>query len=133
MAHSCSNHYFCTQMNHFTQQAAYCTLPVPNFICQWPVINYDHLPWTAISLYQNGTLADHVGWVLLHPNLKHQVKVCTSHIPDAQLFIKLYRSLGDIAIYYAEICRHMHVTIDPTTMIILCIAQTLQDEAISVA
>ena len=120
-------------MNHFAQQAAHCALPAPNFICQHPVINYDHLPWVAISLYQNGTLLGCVGWVLLHPDLKHQVEACTSHILDAHIYIRLYHSLRDITVHHTEVCRHMHTTIDPTSAIIHHIAQAAQDEAISAA
>ena len=133
MTCSHSNHHPCTQTNHFAQQAACCTLPIPNFIHQCLVVNYDHLPQVAISLYQNGTLADHIGWVLLYPDLKHQVKVHTSHIPDAQIFIRLYCSLGDIAVHHTEVHRCMHTTIDPTSAIIYHIVQTAQDEAISAA
>ena len=135
MTHSCSNHHLCTQTNHFSfsQQAAHCTLPVPNFIQQCLVVNYDHLPWAAISPYQNGTLLDHIGQVLLHPALKHQVGVRTSHIHDAHLYIKLYCSLRDIAVHHAEVCRHMCTTIDPSNVIIHCIAQAAQDKAISAA
>ena len=46
----------------------------------------------VLGLYcnKNGTLLDHVGWVLVHPDLKHQVNVHTSHIHDAHIYIELY-------------------------------------------
>ena len=65
--------------------------------------------------------------------MKHQVKARTSHIQDAQFHIELYYSLADIAVHYAEVNRCMCTTIDPTTAIIHCIAQTSQAEAISAA
>ena len=71
--------------------------------------------------------------MLLHLDLKHQVKARTSHIPDAQIYIELYCSLGNIAFHHAEVCRHMCTTIDPNSAIIHCIAQAAQDKAISAA
>ncbi|KAJ8488619.1 hypothetical protein ONZ51_g3413 [Trametes cubensis] len=41
----------------------------PNFIHKWRTVFYNHLPRHTVSANDKGTLADHIGWVIVHPDL----------------------------------------------------------------
>ena len=80
-----------TQQTARPQEGAKTRHPVPQFIKERRVVNYDHLPRPDVFIYPNGTLSDRIGWVLLHPDLHNHVRLRTSEIPNAEVYIELYR------------------------------------------
>ena len=96
------------------QEGAKARHPVPQFIKERRVVNYDHLPRTAASIYPDGTLSDRIGWVLLHPDLQNHVRLHTTEIPYAEVYIEIYRSYGKMAIMHHKVMNYILESTAPT-------------------
>lgn len=66
----------------------------PSFIHERNPVSYTHLPRPASSVFPDGSLADRVGWVVLHPDLRGEVDHRigrTSHSP----WVAIYRHAAE--------------------------------------
>lgn len=81
------------------------TLPAisqpPRFILNRKPVHYDHLPRRVVSNDPDGTLADRIGWVIVHPDLIGHVEARTRNIPYARDLIEIYRTLAKAAPSYS--------------------------------
>ncbi|KAM5537690.1 hypothetical protein V8D89_008639 [Ganoderma adspersum] len=71
-----------------------------------PIINYDHLPHSQVAPYQEGTMSDHIGWVLTHPDLEDQVCRQTAHINHFQVFSETYRNCATLGMFITKLQEH---------------------------
>ncbi|KAI0323331.1 hypothetical protein GY45DRAFT_1341507 [Cubamyces sp. BRFM 1775] len=56
-------------------EASQCNIPhPPNFIREQRMVFYNHLPRHTVSINDEGTLADRIRWVIVHPNLYSHVE-----------------------------------------------------------
>ena len=103
--HQRPNHRY--QPSTRPQEGAKPRHPTPQFIKERRVVNYDHLPRPNVSIHPDGTLSDRIGWVLLHPDLHNHVRLRTSEIPYAEVYIELYRSFGKMAIMHNKVMNYI--------------------------
>ena len=61
----------------------------PNFIRERRMVFYNHLPRHTVSANDEGTLADRIGWVIVHPNLYSHVEAQISHLPEVKDLIDI--------------------------------------------
>ncbi|KAJ8455645.1 hypothetical protein ONZ51_g12371 [Trametes cubensis] len=90
------------------------TSPVPpNFIRERRTVFYNHLPRHTVSANDEGTLADRIGWVIVHPDLYSHVEARISHLPEVKDLIDVYRSLTRAAPSYGVLVNYNKRTSAP--------------------
>ncbi|KAJ8472862.1 hypothetical protein ONZ51_g8233 [Trametes cubensis] len=78
----------------------------PNFIREQRTVFYNHLPRHTVSCNDEGTLADRVGWVIVHPDLYSHVEARIAHLPEVKDLIDVYRALARAAPSYSVLVKH---------------------------
>ena len=54
-----------------------------------------------------GTLADRIGWVITHPDLRDQVRLRLAHVPKGMVLVDLYRSIAELAPVYKALGQYV--------------------------
>ena len=85
----------------------------PNFIRERRTVFYNHLPRHTVSANDEGTLADRIGWVIVHPDLYSHVEARISHLPEVKDLIDVYRSLARAAPSYGVLVNYNKRTSAP--------------------
>ena len=85
----------------------------PNFIRERRTVFYNHLPRHTVSANDEGTLADRIGWVIVHPDLYSHVEARISHLPEAKDLIDVYRALARAAPSYGVLVNYNKRTSAP--------------------
>ena len=85
----------------------------PNFIRERRTVFYNHLPRHTVSANDEGTLADRIGWVIVHPDLYSHVEARISHLPEVKDLIDVYRALARAAPSYGAIVGYNKKTSAP--------------------
>ncbi|KAJ8473216.1 hypothetical protein ONZ51_g8005 [Trametes cubensis] len=85
----------------------------PNFIRERRTVFYNHLPRHTVSCNDEGTLADRVGWVIVHPDLYSHVEARIAHLPEVKDLIDVYRALARAAPSYSVLVKHNQRTSAP--------------------
>ena len=85
----------------------------PNFIRERRTVFYNHLPRHTVSANDEGTLADRIGWVIVHPDLYSHVEARIAHLPEVKDLIDIYRSLARAAPSYGVLVNYNKRTSAP--------------------
>ncbi|KAJ8462184.1 hypothetical protein ONZ51_g11061 [Trametes cubensis] len=85
----------------------------PNFIREQRTVFYNHLPRHTVSANDEGTLADRIGWVIVHPDLYSHVEARIAHLPEVKDLIDIYRSLARAAPSYGVLVNYNKRTLAP--------------------
>ena len=85
----------------------------PNFIRERRTVFYNHLPRHTVSCNDEGTLADRIGWVIVHPDLYSHVEARIAHLPEVKDLIDVYRALARAAPSYSVLVRYNKKTSAP--------------------
>ena len=107
--------FTCTHLTerHFTEGSK-CHIPrPPNFIHdQWTVF-YNYLPRHTVSIHNEGTLADHIGWVIIHSDLYSHVEARVCHLPEVKDLINVNQALARAAPSYGALNKYNKRTSAP--------------------
>ncbi|KAJ8473513.1 hypothetical protein ONZ51_g7817 [Trametes cubensis] len=89
------------------------SLVPPNFIRERRTVFYNHLPRHTVSANDEGTLADRIGWVIVHPHLYSHVEARIAYLPEVKDLIDIYRSLARAAPSYGVLVNYNKRTSAP--------------------
>ncbi|OBZ72598.1 hypothetical protein A0H81_07899 [Grifola frondosa] len=64
------------------------------------VVTYDHLPRYPVRIWPQGTLADRIGWTIVHPDLRGKVDQRLETCPSQMRMVRIYRHLANSAAAY---------------------------------
>ncbi|KAI0324929.1 hypothetical protein GY45DRAFT_1375147 [Cubamyces sp. BRFM 1775] len=85
----------------------------PNFIRDRWTVFYNHLPRHTVSIHDEGTLADRIGWVIVHPDLYSHVEARVCHLPEVKDLIDVYQALARAAPSYGALITYNKRTLAP--------------------
>ncbi|KAI0326528.1 hypothetical protein GY45DRAFT_1373864 [Cubamyces sp. BRFM 1775] len=85
----------------------------PNFIRDRQTVFYNHLPQHTILIHEKGTLANRIGWVIIHPDLYSHVEARVCHLPEVKDLIGVYRALARAAPSYRALIKYNKRTLEP--------------------
>ncbi|KAJ8490083.1 hypothetical protein ONZ51_g2561 [Trametes cubensis] len=80
--------------------------------CERRTVFYNHLLHT-VSYNDEGTLADRIDYVIVHPDLYSHVEASISHLPEVKDLIDVYRALARAAPSYGVIIGYNKKTLAP--------------------
>ncbi|KAI0323856.1 hypothetical protein GY45DRAFT_1376005 [Cubamyces sp. BRFM 1775] len=100
--------YTCTRLteHRFTEGSKRHIPRPPNFIRDRRTVFYNHLPRHTVSIHDEGTLADRIGWVIVHPDLYSHVEARVCHLPEVKDLIDVYRALARAAPSYGALIKY---------------------------